>query len=171
MSSSIFLSDSASQDDLFLRMESPDREEFAAYKSLKMAGAFLDRIFIVYRNTDVAQEPKILTQVRVTAFRTDARLGSEVEIEDLRTHEVLTVGYIPKRLFNYDIFVGVANRQRVNWDASLVHGVVRRSMSFGLLLKERSRSGNYSVGTTAIETPVGFRALFPEAPLHIIPPR
>lgn len=175
MSSQNILSDKASEADLFSRMESPDRETFESFKNLKVEAAFIERIFVVYKPTGLLREglhrdPEVLTQVRITGFRADAKAGAEVDIEDLKTNEVMTVGYIPRRLFGYDVFVGVAHRQRLNWDATLLHGVIRRSMSFGILLKERSRPDYYSHGATSIETPAKFRALFPDYTLTLMKP-
>lgn len=173
MSAVNFLSESHSLHDLFSRMVSPDREECEGYKALKVEGSFVDRIFIVYKPTGLNvdgshRNPEILTQVKVLSFQADAAVGAAVELEDLTTHEVMTVGYIPKRLFNYDAFISVPPRQRVNWDAANVDGVLRRSMSFGIMIKTRSKAEFYSYGVTSVETPTNFRALFPNANLTLL---
>lgn len=173
MSAVNFLSEATSLDDLFRRMTSPDREECEAYKALKVEGAFVDRIFVIYkpRGFDGAgahRDPEVLTQVKVTAFSVDAFLGGSIRIEDLTTHEVMTVGYIPKRLFSYDVFISVPPRQRVNWDAAMIEGQLRRSMSFGLLFKTKSKADFYSFGSTSAETPANFRALFPASTLKLL---
>lgn len=170
--STLFLSDDRSLEDLFSRMMSPDREICETYKSLKVEAAFVDRIFIIYKpqglNTDgTHRHPEMLTQVKVTDFRLSAKGGAEVDLEDLTTHAVMTAGYVPQRLFNYDIFIGVAPRQRISWDATLHQGVVRRSLSFMLLTKVRSGEQNYSHGVTGILTPANFRQLFPEVKLTL----
>ncbi len=174
MSTTNFLSDEASLADIISRMSSPDREIFDTYKSLKVEAAFLDRIFVVYKPCGLQEgpraahrDPEVLTQIRVTDFRVDCKTGAEVDLEDLTTREVMTCGFIPKRLFNYDVFCGVAPRQRMNWDASIVNGILRRTLSFGLLLKVRSRAEFFSMGATAFETPNNFRALFPSAKLQL----
>lgn len=172
MSSPIFLSDQRSLEDLFSRMLSPDRETCGSFKSLKVEVAFVDRLLIVFKpqglNKDgTHRDPIILTQIRVTDFRASAEHGCEVEVEDLSTNEVMTLGYIPKRLFYYDIYAGVAPRQKLNWDATLIHGTVRRSLSFMLLFKERSSVENFSHGVTGIVTPAKFRELFPSVPLTL----
>lgn len=168
-----FLSESHSLDDLFSRMVSPDREVCKTYLSMKVEAAFVNRVFIVFRPTGLTRdgshrEPEILTQVRIADFRANTRIGCECDIEDLYTHEVMTVGYIPRRLFSYDAFVGIAQRQRINWDARLHHGTIHRSLSFGLMIKERSRSDFYSAGCTSLETPANFRALFPSMNLTLL---
>jgi hypothetical protein len=168
----LFLSDERSMEDLFSRMMSPDREQFATFKSLKVEAAFIDRIFILYKPMGLNAEgthrpPEIITQIKVTDFRLSAKNGAEVDLEDLKTGEVMTIGYIPSRLFNYDIFIGVAPRQRISWDAALYQGTIRRSLSFMLLTKVRSGSGNYSHGATGIATPAGFRQLYPSVTLTL----
>lgn len=168
-----FLSETKSLEDLISRMVSPDRETFQTYQSMRVEAAFLNRIFVVYRPQGLQKsgehrEPEILSQVRVADFQVNARTGAEVVLEDLTTHEVMSVGYIPKRLFGYDVFLSVAPRQRLNWDASLHNGIVRRSLSFGMMIKERSRPDFYSYGCTSIETPANFRALFPKTDLTLM---
>lgn len=167
-----FLSEQKSLEDLFSRMVSPDREQCASFKCLKVEPAFVDRIFIIYKPTGLTKEgdhrpPEILTQVKVLSFRADDRRGSEVDLEDLTTNEVMTVGYIPRRLFNYDVFLSVAPRQRLNWDATLFQGRVRRHLSFMMMFKVRSASDNYSHGCTGVETPVKFRELYPNVTVVI----
>lgn len=159
--------------DLVSRMPSPDREQYEEFRSLKVDVAFANRIFVVYRPTGLNadrthRQPEILTQIKVHEFRATSKNGAEVDVEDLTTHQVMTLGYIPKRLFNYDLFVSVAPRQRLQWDATLFKGVVRRSLSFMLMSKVRNRADYYSAGVTCFETPAKFRELFPDATLTLL---
>lgn len=168
-----FLTDAKSLEDLFSRMVSPDREVCESYKSLKQESSFLERIFVVYKPTGLTKEgahkaPAILTQIKILEFKADARTGSAAVVQDLITHEIMTVDYIPKRLFHYDIFCSVAPRQQLRWDLSLIGSLLRRSMLFTLLFKVRSQSDFYSAGVTAIETPANFRALYPAFDLTLI---
>ncbi len=168
-----YLSEPASLEDLFNRMMSPDREVCETYQHLKVEQCFIDRIFIVYKPTglnaeNTHREPAILTQVKVTAFRVDATTGAELDLEDMTTHQVMTVTYIPKRLFHYDAFVGVPPKQRLHWDAQLIRGATKRSMGFYLMLKVRTKANFYSSGATAVETPSNFRALYPEVNFTIL---
>lgn len=171
--SSHFLSEQKSLEDLFSRMESPDREICASFKSKRIEAAFIDRVFVVYKPMGLQtsgehREPEVLTQVRVTEFNVNSRTGAEVTLEDWRTGEEMKVGYIPKRLFNYDVFVSVAPYQRLNWEASIHNGIVRRSLCFGMLIRERSRPDYYSATVTNMETPGNFRALFPKVDLKLM---
>lgn len=172
-SSPFYLTEEASVQDLARRMESPDREECESFKHLKVEQCFIDRIFVVYKPQGLTQEgrhrdPIILTQVKVTGFRASAAAGAEIDLEDLATKQVMTVTYIPKRLFHYDAFVSVPPKMRVHWDAQSVRGAVRRSMGFQLLTKVRAKSDFYSAGVTGVETPAKFRELYPEVTLKLI---
>lgn len=167
LNSPVFLSEQRSLEDLFFRMESPDREECESFKSLKSEVAFVGRVFLVYRPTGLNtngthRNPEILTRIKVLDFRASAKKGAEVDLEDLTTHEIMTVTYIPRRLFDYDVFVGVAHRQRLNWEGTLYQGQVTRKLSFMLIMKVRSPAENFSHSVTGIETPVKFRELFPD---------
>lgn len=172
MSNTFYLSPEKSIEDLFQRMMSPDREICIDYQHLKVEQGFIDRIFVVYKPTGLTSEgqhrdPDILTQIKVTAFRANAESGAEIDIVDLTTHQVMTAGYIPKRLFDYDAFVGVPPRQRVHWDARTIRGGVSRSMTFGILMKVRTKADFYSAGSTSVETPASFRALYPAVTLSL----
>lgn len=171
--SPFYLGEEASVQDLARRMESPDREECESFRHLKIEQCFIDRILVVYKPQGLTQEgrhrdPIVLTQVKVTGFRANAGVGCEIDLEDLATKQVMTVTYIPKRLFHYDAFVGVPPKMRLHWDAQNVRGMVRRSMFFQLLVKVRAKSDFYSAGVTGIETPAKFRELYPEVSLKLI---
>jgi len=173
MSSTHYLSEAASLDDLFKRMMSPDREICAEYQHMKVEQCFINRIFVVYKPDGLTSDnahrpPKILTQVKVTGFRVNADTGAEIDLEDLITRQVMTLSYIPQRLFHYDAFACVAPKQRLHWDAQVVRGKVQRTLAFHLLLKVRSKADFYSAGVTAVETPANFRALYPEETLKLI---
>lgn len=167
------LSEAASLEDLFKRMVSPDREACAEFQHMKVEQCFIDRIFVVYKpdglNSDNQHRPpKILTQIKVTGFRANAETGAELDLEDLITRQVMTVSYIPQRLFHYDAFVSVPPKQRLYWDAQSIRGTVKRTMHFHLLMKVRTKADFYSAGVTAVETPANFRALYPEENLKLI---
>jgi hypothetical protein len=167
-----YLTEDASVQDLFHRMESPDREECQSYGHMKTEQCFIDRIFVVYKPQGLKadgghRDPVQLTQIKVTGFRVSGA-GSEIDLEDLGTNQVMTVSYIPKRLFHYDAFVSVPPKMRLNWDAQNVRGHIRRAMHFQVLVKVRSRGDFYSAGVTGVETPAKFRELYPDVTLKLI---
>jgi hypothetical protein len=166
------LSEEHSLLDLVSRMPSPDREEYEAFRTLKVDVAFVNRIFVVYKPTGLTADkqhrpPQILTQIKVLDFRAASSLGAEIDIEDMTTHQTMTLGYVPQRVFGYDLFASVAPRQRLQWEGTLVQGTVRRSLSFMLMSKVRSRADFYSAGVTCIETPGEFRRLYPNVNLTL----
>jgi hypothetical protein len=172
MSNAHYLSEQASLADLFKRMMSPDREVIQEYQHMKVEQCFINRLFVVYKPTGLTADrqhrsPEILTQIRVTGFRADAETGAQIDIEDTTTHQVMTVKYVPQRLFHYDVFVSVPPKQRLHWDAQVVGGLVKRSMGFQMLVKVRTKADFYSAGATGMETPVGFRELYPEVNIKL----
>lgn len=172
MSNLPYLSEAASMEDLFRRMESPGREVCAGFQHLQMVQCFIDRLFVVYKPTGLTREnqhrePEVLTRIKVTGFRANAVTGAEIDLLDLGTNQVMTVSYIPKRLFDYDAFVSVPPKQRLHWDAQNVRGYIRRAMHFQMLVKVRTKADFYSQGVTAVETPARFRELYPEVTLQL----
>lgn len=149
-------------------MTSPDREVYQSFRHLRVEAAFLNRVYVVYRPTGLTRDkqhkqPEILGQVKVIGFSCDAREGCLMTLEDLTTGAIQQVGFIPKRLFGYDVFVAVPPFSRIRWDARPDNGAIRRSMAFGILIKTRTKSDHYSMGAVMLESPKGFRALYPAA--------
>lgn len=168
-----YLGDEASLADLESRITSPDREEYVSYKNLRVEAAFIGRLFIIYRPQGLTSDnrhkaPEILTQVKVRGFSADDKRGCEIELEDMCTGQVMTVGHIPKRLFSYSVFVASPPYQRIRWDGRPHQGTVKRSLAFGILIKQRTRSDFFSMGATMMETPSNFRALYPNVDLHLL---
>lgn len=172
MSSHAYLGDAESLKDLESRMMSPDREVYAGFRHMRVDAAFLGRIFIVYKPSGLTPEgqhksPDVLTQVKVIDFNATAKAGCTLSLEDLTTGETMTVGHIPSRLFGYDVFVASPPFQRLRWDGRHDQGSVRRSLAFGILIKTRTRSDWYSAGATMVESPKGFRTLYPNVDLPL----
>lgn len=172
MSSQAYLGDQESLKDLESHMTSPDREVYESYKHLRVDAAFLGRIFIIYKPTGLTKEgqhksPEVVGQVRVIGFSADPKNGASLSLENMETGEVLTVGHIPTRLFNFDAFVASPPFQRLRWDGRVEAGTVRRSLAFGILLKTRTRSDHYSMGATMVESPKVFRTLYPQEKLSL----
>lgn len=170
--SSMYLGDKESLEDLESRMMSPDREIYKGYRHLRVESAFIGRIYVIYKPTGLNAEkthkaPEVVGQIKVTGFTCEARRGCEMVIEDLGTGATCNVGFIPQRLFNYDVFVAVPPFQRLRWDGRPSEGGIRRSMAFGILLKTRTRSDFYSAGATMVESPKGFRNLYPQVTLPL----
>lgn len=165
--SSQYLGDKESLSDLESRMPSPDRETYQSFRHLRIDSAFISRVYVIYKPTGLTKEghhkaPEIVGQVKVVDWSCDIRKGCSMTIEDLGTGERMVVGHIPTRLFNYDIFVASPPFQRIRYDGRVVMGSVKRSLAFGILLKQRTRSDYYSAGASMIETLKGYRQLYPD---------
>lgn len=163
----IFLEEDENFLDLASRVARSDLEDYESFKSLKKESAFDGRIFVVYkpRGLDARnrhRDPEILTTLRVLDFRAMSDHGAIVRIEDTTTGAVTELGYVPKRVFDYDLFMSVPPRMRLHWDARVVDGVMKRSMSYILLIKTKNRSDWFSAGVTYCETQRKINDLFPD---------
>lgn len=170
--SSQYLSNEENLADLEAQMLEADRPAYDEFKHLRIESGFIDRIFVVYRPTGLTEQnthrdPEILTQVRVVDFTATARFGCSLTLEDMGTGQVQTVGHVPERLFHYNVFVAVPPFHRLRWDARPYKGAVKRSLAFGVMVKQKTRSDHYSMGVTMLETPSGFQALYPDYQINL----
>jgi hypothetical protein len=128
---------------------------------------FLDRVFIVYKSTGLTaggahKEPKILNLVKVVDFMVEPRNGATLVLREQNTNQELTLGYVPRRVFGYPIYMSVPSKLTLRWDGRLLRdGRVWRSLSFAVLVKTKNKSDFYSKGNMYIETPNRFRQLYP----------
>jgi len=134
-----------------------------------MEPAFIDRIFIVYKATGLTKEDQhrdleVLNILRVVDFLAEPKDGGYVVLKDDLTGDELTFYHVPRRVFGYLAFMSIPTRNTGKWDARVVNGEVRRSMSFALLVKRRNKSSFYSKGNVYVESPNVFRELYPNAP-------
>jgi hypothetical protein len=162
-----YLSDQQNLADLVARMPEEDRNRFNGYGHNRVEAVFVDRIFIVYKPTGLTRNghhrpPEILNTIKVIDFRADPYDGSVVTLVDDKCAQELKVGHVPKRLYNYPIYVSVPSRLQLRWDARHVGNEIRRSLSFALLIKTKNKSSFYSMGNVYAETPRVFKELYPE---------
>lgn len=172
MSTQQFLGDEESLADLESRIDPSDSLEYASHKHLRVEAAFYGRLFVLYRPTGLTKEgrhrpPEVLAQVRVINFTASSQRGCQVEFENMATGQVQTIGHVPERLFNYSVFISAAPFMRLRWDGRRFKGVVKRSLCFGLLIKQRTRADHYSAGAEMLETPGSFRSLYPSYDLQL----
>lgn len=161
-----FLSEQANLADLASHIREPDQALFHSFGHTQFEAAFRDRLFILYEPTGLTKDrqhraPKIITQVKVMAFSADDQFGSEVLIKDLTTNDELWVGHVPARLWEYKVFFQVPPYSQLKWDGQASRDGVRRTLSFGLLVKTANRSDFYSCGNTYCLPPNKFRSLYP----------
>jgi hypothetical protein len=163
-----FFTDEANLAELVSHMPEDDRNRFNNYGHFRVEAVFIDRIFIVYKPTGLTtsgrhKPPEILTTVKVTDFSADARYGCKATLVD-QEHggQELQVTHVPRRVFNYPVYVSIPARLNLRWDARLVGDRVWRSLSFAFLIKTKNKSDFYSKGNVYFESPNRFRALYPE---------
>jgi hypothetical protein len=163
-----FLQDDESFADLVGRMPEEDQGKYRKYGHLRIESAFVGRVLIVYQPTGLNamkqhREPRVLSTLRVTDFVCDANAGSSAKIVDQETGALMAVNHIPRRVFDYELYMSVPPRMHLRWDARAMVGGTVRSLSFALLVKARNRSDFYSLGNTYAETPNVFLKLYPNA--------
>jgi hypothetical protein len=168
------LSDSDSMKELESHIEPAAFDKYQAFKHLRVEAAFIDRVFVIYEPTGLNADrthraPKFHGQIRVTGFRVQDEKGAVMLLEDMATGATQVVDYVPALCFNYDFFVAVPPFSRLRWEAAVEKdGSISRRLTFGILLKTRSRAAFYSAGATCAETPNSFRQLYPNVPLNLM---
>jgi hypothetical protein len=163
-----FFTDDQNLADLVSHMPEDDQRRFNAYGHFRVEAVFIDRIFIIYKPTGLTstgrhRPPEILTTVKVTDFSGNARYGCTATLEDVEHSQQLQVTHVPRRMFNYPIYVSIPPRVLLRWDARrLADDRVWRSLSFALLIKTKNKSSFFSKGNVYAETPIKFKELYPE---------
>jgi hypothetical protein len=157
---------------LAAEMPPGDRSEYDGYGHNRIESAFVDRDFVVYEcqgrdSKNIQRPPKILTTVRVIDFRADYASGCEVRLLDKTTQDTLKVGHVPRRVFDYPVFMAVPARLRIAWDAQWHGDRLMRSLLFAVLIKARNKSEFLSKGNVYMETPNRVRELFPHVELNL----
>jgi hypothetical protein len=169
-----FLGDEQSRLDLESRIKGSDREIYQSFGHLRLMPVFDQRLIVLYKPTGLTErgqhrDPDILTTLKVIDLIVDSASpeGAGVKIEDLTTGQEQIIGYVPERLFSYDVFASIPPLLRLRWDAKLVNGSIQRSLAYGLLLKTKNRSDFYSARVTYAESPNDFRSLYPGYDLQL----
>jgi hypothetical protein len=166
----VFFDDRQNLADLVKRMNEEDQRRFNSFGHFRVEAAFVNRVFIVYKPTGLTatkkhREPEIVTMVKVTDFSADARNGCTLVLRDEQHDQEMTVTHVPKKVFNYPIFVSIPPRLLLKWDGRLLpeqENRVWRSLSFAIFIKTKNRSDFYSKGNFYMEAPNTFRELFPD---------
>ena len=167
-----YLNEEDSIADLQSRITGDDRDVFHNFGHLRIEAAFDRRLFIVYRPTGLTREgnhrdPEILTTLKVLSFSVDSVKGASCRIEDQTTGAQQVLGYVPRRVFHYNLFMAVPPSLKLRWDARVWEKGIDRSLAYGLLIKTKNRSDYYSAGNTYVETPNRFRGLFPNSDIRL----
>lgn len=169
-----YLSEAANLEHLASLIPGLDRDLFNSFGHCQFEAAFKDRIFVVFEPTglnpdNTQRRPEVLTLLKVLAFEVKAEEGAETLIYDARTGNEQRVGHVPVRVFDYKVFMQVPPYLNLKWDAARDrNGAIRRSLSFGLLIKTANKSDFHSANNTYCLPPNKFRALYPDYKLRII---
>lgn len=161
-----YLDDDENMADLVEQMPPADQQKYLNYGHRRVEAVFVDRVFIVYKPTGLNaakqhREPEILTTLRVTDFMADSVNGASSKLFDDKNAREMRVVAVPKKLFDFPIYISVPPRLQLRWDARRVGERIWRSMSFAFLIKTKNKADFYSMGNTYIETPNRFAELYP----------
>jgi hypothetical protein len=163
-----FFSDQENNADLLQYMPEEERERYLRFGHNRIEAAFQDRKFIVYQPTGLMsngqhREPNILATLTVSDFEVGHQNGASATLSDLEAggSPSLKITHVPRRVFNYPVYIAIPTNLTLRWDAREVNDRVWRSLSFAVLIKTKNRADFYSKGNTYMETPNKFRKLYP----------
>ncbi len=176
----IFQDEGSSTLDLNARINPEHQAKFAKFGHLQIQGAFIDRLYIIYKSNGLkdravegfggdsfgfkkANMPTILATLKVIDFECDEENGCSFTLQDTETLEEVVVGHIPTRLFDFDVFMSIPAHCKVKWDlrTDTKSKTSSRSLSFAVLVKTANRADFHSEGNTYCCTPNEFAGLFP----------
>lgn len=165
MPASQFFDEKQNLTDLLKLMPDEDREQYLRYGHNRIEGAFEDRKFIVYQPTGLTKsgahkEPRVLDTLTITDFGVTTQNGAHVALRASDGQRMM-VTHVPRKVFNYPIYISIPTNLTLRWDAREVNGRVWRSLSFAVMVKSRNRADFYSKDNTYMETPNQFRKLYP----------
>lgn len=162
-----FLTDEENENISVGNMTVEDQQVYWNYGHKWIESAYVGRTFVLYRAGRSKEDFEIVNLFDVTFFRIDPQHGGRVKITNRKTGEEMEVGFTPKRLFNYSVFVHVPGKQVVRLDRLLSDdGVVdMERISFGLVFKTRNHPRFHNKGNMYITTPRDFKERFGVDPL------
>jgi hypothetical protein len=117
-----FLRDPDSDADLVSRMPETERAQYLRFGHLRIESAFAGRIFILYKPTGLNalrqhREPHVISSLLITDFLSDAKAGSSAKLVDQTNGATMMVGHVPRRIFDYELFMAMPSRMLLRWDA------------------------------------------------------
>ncbi len=162
-------------DDLFRQIPESFSREFSEMGYSRVEAAYFARLFVVYQPQGLQENrqhrhPKILGLIRVNDFSCDTKKGASFTIEDLNTGDKLTIGHIPVKVFDYDVFIHIPPVFRMRWDARQGLSGVERSLVFPVSIFSKNGSYFHSYGVTYMDTPPRLRKLYEGINIKITSP-
>ena len=137
-----------------------DQDVFTSLKHAQLEGAFVGRIFIVYKAAGPNGEPRILTRLRVEDFTASSKLGPAVLIKDTNTGDTLWVDTVPTRLWSYPLFMQIPPNVTLRWTMGRHGEALESTLLFGIVTKMENRSEGYTAGAIYCLTPKRLRDLY-----------
>lgn len=162
-----FLTDEENENVSAGAMPVEEQQVYWNYGHKWIDSAYVGRTFVLYRAGRNKDQAEIVNLFDVTYFRIDPQHGGRVKLVNKKTGEEMEVGFTPKRLFNYSVFVHVPGKQVVRLDRLMnddgTIGLER--IYFGLVFKTRNAPRFHNKGNMYITTPRDFRERFGVDPL------
>lgn len=161
-----FFSEEQNLAELVSHMPEDDQRRFNNFGHFRVEAAFINRVFIVYKPTGLTpagkhNPPEVVNLLKVIDFGVDIREGCYIVLKDQNTQQELNIGHVPRRVYEYPIFMSVPTKLMLRYDARNVNNRVWRSLSFAVLVKAKNKADFYSKGNTYAETPASFKRLYP----------
>ncbi len=144
-----------------------DLQVFQGLKFAQLEGAFIGRVFTVYKAAGQQggepNAPKVLTRLRVDDFCADAETGPAALIKDISTKERIWVDTTPTRLWEFPLFMQIPPNVTLRWTLRREGDEVKTMLLFGLVTRMANRSETYTDGATYCLTPRRMRDLYPDS--------
>lgn len=130
---------------------------YRSFKHTREEAAFRNRTFIVYEIFD--REPDVLDTITVMDFHCNDTVGASAEVRSHGSGQIMTVNYLPQRLFEHEVFVWMPLHAKIRWSArpGKVHG---GSLAFPLVIRTASRLDRRERGVMHCETGVEYAREF-----------
>lgn len=163
----MYLSEKENIDDLLGRMPEDEREKYARYGHHRIMSAFVNRTFIVYRANGKNKMPEVLARLNVVDFQISPD-GAFAIVENMDTGLRETITYVPRRVFDFPVFLALPPVMDVRYDARIENSKINRWVAFAVLAKTRNRADFYSSGNVYLETPNNFKRLYPNVSIVLL---
>lgn len=124
---------------------------------------FASKIYIIYKANGEGV-PTIIGQVKILDWYADIRSGPTLTVEDMGTGQTLTIGVVPTKLWDYDVFMSCAPYAKLRWDMRVTDDASWRSLLFTLLIRTKTKADQYANDVTYCEGIKSFKQLYPNLP-------
>jgi len=151
----------------------PDNQakEFDKLTYMKIEMCFKGRVFIVYSprgmrpgQTKLGEQksPRILTTIKVVDLAVSLEEGSKMTLLDETTGQEIYVRHVPRKLFNYPIYVSLPAEMTLRITEKRRTGERLGDITFPMLSKTGNKPETYTVDNVYLDTPNKFKELYPE---------